>query len=78
MARHSELSIDDDAFTAGPLSLNSSARKAEDVGVWVNWYLNRNVKLQANYDQTSFDRGAPAGADRIDEKVLFTRVQVAY
>jgi phosphate-selective porin OprO/OprP len=78
VARYSELSIDDDAFSAGLLSINASARKAQDVGVGVNWYLNRNVKLQVNYDQTSFDGGAAAGADRIDEKVLFTRVQLAY
>ena len=78
VARYSELNIDDDAFTAGLLSLASSAKNAQDVGVGVNWYLNRNVKLQVNYDQTSFDGGAPAGADRKDEKVLFTRVQLAY
>ncbi|HEV8644305.1 MAG TPA: porin [Burkholderiales bacterium] len=77
-ARYSELDIDDDAFTAGLLSLNSSASKAKDSGVGVNWYLNRNVKLQLNYDETTFERGAAAGADRIDEKVLFTRVQLAY
>ncbi len=78
VARYSELNIDDDAFTAGLLSPASSAKNAQDVGVGVNWYLNRNVKLQVNYDQTSFDGGAPAGADRKDEKVLFTRVQLAF
>jgi len=78
VARYSELNIDEDAFTAGLLNPNSSAQKAQDTGVGVNWYLNRNVKLQVNYDQTSFDGGAAAGADRIDEKVLFTRVQLAY
>ena len=78
VARYSELNIEDDAFTAGLLSLTSSAKKAHDVGAGVNWYLNRNVKLQVNYDQSSFDGGAAAGTDRIDEKVLFTRVQVAY
>ncbi len=78
VARYSELSIDDDAFTAGLLSVNSSASEAKDAGVGVNWYLNRNVKLQLNYDETTFVGGAAAGADRIDEKVLFTRVQLAY
>jgi phosphate-selective porin OprO/OprP len=78
VARYSELELDDAAFSAGLLNLNSSARKAQDAGVGVNWYLNQRVKLQLNYDQTSFERGAAAGADRIDEKVLFTRVQVAY
>jgi phosphate-selective porin OprO/OprP len=77
VARYSELDIDDNAFTAGLLSLSSSASKAKDTGIGVNWYLNRNVKLQLNYDETTFEGGA-AGADRLDEKVLFTRVQLAY
>ena len=78
VARYSELDIDDDAFSAGLFSSSSSATQAQDIGVGANWYLTRNVKLQVNYDQTTFDGGAAAGADRIDERVLFTRVQLAY
>jgi phosphate-selective porin OprO/OprP len=39
----------------------------------VNWYLNQNYKWSINYDVTSFEGGAAAGADRPDEKALFTR-----
>jgi phosphate-selective porin OprO/OprP len=81
VARYSEQDNDDDAF-AGTAATRladpaSSARKAKDVGFGVNWYLNRYVKLQLNYDQTSFQGGVAAG-DRPDEKVLFTRVQLSY
>ena len=55
-----------------------SARPALDIGVGLNWYLNRNLKIVLGYDQTKFDGGAPNGGDREDEKVLFTRFQVAY
>jgi len=65
------------AFNERAFPTNLAPNQAQDVGVGVNWYLNRNVKLQVNYDQTSFDGGATAGADRIDQKVLFTRVQLA-
>ena len=78
LARYSELSIDNGAFTNGLLKINQSARNAKDFGVGVNWYLNRSTKLQLNYDQTSFEGGAPAGADRPDEKVLSSRMQLAF
>lgn len=82
VARYSEQENDADAF-AGAAGIRLadpavSARKAKDTGIGANWYLNRYVKLQVNYDQTSFEGGAAAGADRPDEKVLFTRVQIAY
>ena len=44
----------------------------------MNWYLNRNIKLQLTYDQTSFEGGAPGGQDQDDEKILFTRFQAHY
>ena len=39
----------------------------------MNWYLNQNYKWSINYDVTSFEGGAADGADRPDEKALFTR-----
>ncbi len=78
VTRYSELSIGHDAFTEGLLRISNSARKAKDFGVGMNWYLNRNTKLQLNYDQTIFEGGAPAGADRPDEKVLLSRMQIAF
>ncbi|RZA28415.1 MAG: porin, partial [Lysobacteraceae bacterium] len=77
VGRYGVLEIDDDAYPlfADP---NASARKAESWTVGLNWYLNSNLKLVLNYLQTSLDGGAVAGADREDEKAVFTRLQVAF
>lgn len=77
VGRYGELDIDDDAFPFFA-NANASARGAESWTVGLNWYLNQNLKLVANYSQTAFDRGAPAGADREDEKALFTRAQFSF
>jgi|SoiMethySBSTD1v2_1073268.scaffolds.fasta_scaffold34589_1 phosphate-selective porin OprO and OprP len=76
VARYHELDIDDDAFVGGADSfanLDTAASKATAWGVGLNWYLNQNYKWSVNYDVTSFDGGAPGGADRPDEKAVFTR-----
>lgn len=77
VARYGELDIDADAFPlfADPASV---ASQATSWGLGVNWYLNGNFKLVANYTQTQFDDGAPDGADREDEKAFFTRAQFAF
>jgi phosphate-selective porin OprO/OprP len=46
--------------------------------VGLNWYLNSNLKLVLNYLHTSLEGGAAGGADREDEKAVFTRLQVAF
>lgn len=82
VARYGSLSIDKDAFagtsTTRLANPDVSARQAESFGVGVNWYLTSNAKLTADYNQTSFKGGAAAGADRADEKALFTRVTIQY
>ena len=77
VARYGELDVDDAAF---PLYADpaASARRAEAWVAGVNWYLNSNLKLVLNYLQTGFDGGAAGGADREDEKAVFTRLQVAF
>lgn len=80
--RYSELNIDDKAFEGGAgeryASASSNTEKAKSWAGSLNWYLNKNVKLQTTYEHTTFD-GAFANVDeREDEKVLFTRFQVAY
>ncbi|KAF1691110.1 OprO/OprP family phosphate-selective porin [Pseudoxanthomonas koreensis] len=77
VGRYGELDVDDGAF---PLFADPAvaARSAQTWTVGVNWYLNSNLKLVANYLQTGFDGGAAAGADRTDEKAVFTRLQVAF
>ena len=81
VARYHELDIDDATFVGGADSFanpDSAASKASAWGVGVNWYLNQNYKWSLNYDVTSFEGGAPGGADRPDEKALFTRFALQF
>jgi phosphate-selective porin OprO/OprP len=77
VARYGELDIDDDAF---PLFANpaNAASRAQAWSVGLNWYLTQNLKLVTTYSHTTFDEGAADGADREDEKALFTRAQVSF
>lgn len=81
VARYSEQTVADEVF-AGPAATRladptRSARKATDIGLGVNWYWNRNVKVQLTYDRTRFKGGAATG-DRPDENVLFARLQLSF
>lgn len=79
--RYNQLEIGDEAFAGGADSFADpavSVRKAQAWGVGVNWYLNANLKWAINYEQTSFDGGAPLGGDRPDEKVILTRIAVGF
>jgi phosphate-selective porin OprO/OprP len=75
-ARYHELTADRDAF---PIFANpaAAARAARAWAAGVNWYLNRSVKLTADYEQTHFDGGAVDG-DRPTEHDIFTRVQFGF
>ena len=57
---------------------NASARRAQNYGIGVNWYLTRNVKISADYNRTAFDGGAANGQDRNTEQTIFSRVQLSY
>ncbi|XXF77033.1 porin [Myxococcaceae bacterium GXIMD 01537] len=72
--RYTELTVDPDAFPvyADP---TQSAREARSWGVGANWYLNRNTRLGANYERTTFEGGAVEG-DRVPESVFLSRFQV--
>lgn len=76
VARYGELDIDDDAFLlfANPAT---AASRIDSWGFGLNWYLNRNLKLAANYTEARFDGGAVDG-DRTAEKALFTRAQLSF
>jgi phosphate-selective porin OprO and OprP len=78
VARYSDLHVDPSAFPtyADP---SKSAQEAYDWGVGLNWYLNRNIKLALDYDQTSFDGGAGTATNvknREIERFLGTRAQL--
>ena len=55
----------------------TAARSAKAWAAGVNWYLNRAVKIQADYEQTHFDGGATAG-DRKTANEILTRFQVGF
>ena len=81
------IDIDDDAFPtfANP---DFSASSASGWSAGINWYLNRNVRLNASYSYTTFEGGggtgigggtvAPAIVTRQPEQVFFTRVQLSF
>jgi phosphate-selective porin OprO/OprP len=80
LARVGSLDVDNKAFagTADRLANPASqASKADSYGVGLNWYLNSNAKITADYNETRFDGGAATG-DRRDEKALFTRLTLQY
>jgi phosphate-selective porin OprO/OprP len=75
--RFSTLLVSADAFPlfADPAKVTKNAR------AWaygINGYLNKNVKIQADYEQTVFEYGATAKGNRENESVILTRVQFAY
>lgn len=75
--RMERFAADDAAFPVfAPPDLSSSRARAW--GVSAIWYLSREFKLMSTYERTSFTGGTPAGGDRTDESVLFTRMQVYF
>jgi phosphate-selective porin OprO/OprP len=75
-ARYGELDLDDDAF---PIYANpsSAVSKEKAVGLGVNWYLTKQVKVSVNYEHTTFEGGATDG-DRPSEDFVVTRFQHAF
>ena len=75
--RTGAFNVDPAAFTSGLLNPAKSARSAHEYVGGVNFYLNRNVKIVADYARTTFKGGAAEG-DRPDEGVVLTRFQIAF
>lgn len=83
VARYSELRLDPGAFPvyADP---TVSANEAQEWSVGLNWYLNRNIRVNASFSHVNFlgagssGSSPPASVTQDDEKVFFTRVQLAF
>ena len=83
VGRYAQLNIDPAAFPefANPAT---SAGSAEAWSVGLNWYLNRNLRVNTSFSHTTFSGGggggtsAPATVTRKPEEVLFTRVQLTF
>lgn len=79
-ARYAQLDVDDAAF---PIYANpaTSASQADAWSVGLNWYLNRDIRVNASFSRTTFGgkiNPNQATVVRQPENVVFTRVQVAF
>ena len=84
VGRYADLDIDNAAFPffANP-AISASEARAWSAGL--NWYLNRNIRVNASYSHTSFTGGAsgspgtpPGSVSSHSEDVFFTRVQLGF
>jgi phosphate-selective porin OprO and OprP len=83
VGRYEQLNIDDAAF---PVFANpaTSASAAQAWSAGLNWYLNKNIRVNASFSHTTFTGGggagttAPAIVTRQPENVFFTRIQLAF
>lgn len=76
-ARYHTLTLDD---LIAPIFANN-ANTANQARAWdagVNWYLNRAVKVSAEYEQTRFEGGGAATVVRPAERAVLTRFQVGF
>jgi phosphate-selective porin OprO/OprP len=78
VARYNRLDIDEETFSGGYADRARSVRQASAWGLGLNWIWNNNVKYVLDYEQTSFEGGAAAGADRATEKSVQTRLQLSF
>jgi phosphate-selective porin OprO/OprP len=76
-ARIGRLSLDEDRFAdfADPAT---AARRGTSWGVGLNWHLNKNLKVNLDFEHTWFSGGTAAVLNRQGEDVILTRVQVAF
>ncbi|MGB8369354.1 MAG: porin [Verrucomicrobiia bacterium] len=83
VGRYEELNIDNAAFPAFA-NLTTSASAAEAWSAGLNWFLNKNIRVNASFSHTTFTGGggagttAPAIVTRQPENVFFTRLQLSF
>ncbi len=79
VGRYADLSIDSSAFPnfANPAS---SASEAKAWAAGLNWYLNRNIRVNTSFSRTTFTGGTGSGATvtKQPENVFFTRIQLGF
>lgn len=81
VARVHAIEVGGAAFAGGADSFadpEASASKATGFTLGLNWYLNENLKWMLDYERTSFEGGAAAGADRDDADALLLRLALAF
>jgi phosphate-selective porin OprO/OprP len=70
-ARYAELTIDGKIFDAGLAAANAS-RKAQQLTLATNWFLNNYVKIYATYERFTFS------GPRANENLILFRSQLAF
>lgn len=83
VARVQQLSLDQNSFNrygANRSAVTGSAQKATSWGVGVNWYLNANLKLNLDYESTTFSgyTPTPGTTSSHPEHVILSRVQFSF
>ncbi|HEY3284445.1 MAG TPA: porin [Armatimonadota bacterium] len=77
--RYAVTQIDPKAFALGLSDPSTSAGQAKAWTLGVNWYLNKAVKVQLNWERTDFDRAIKIGSTKPSHEDLFaSRFQVAF
>jgi phosphate-selective porin OprO/OprP len=77
--RGSNLDIDKELFKENFAKKPNATTGAWNYGFGINWYLNNNFKLQANWERTEFDNEVNFGGNLRDhEDVVITRFQISY
>lgn len=83
VARYANVDVDNDVFTHGLESTTAGTAAASEARAWslgLNWYLNKNIRVNTSVSHTDFAGGSrnAASATRQAEDVIFTRVQLAF
>jgi phosphate-selective porin OprO/OprP len=76
-ARFQQFDADDDIFAGGYANSASSVTGATTWGVGINWHLNKNFKVNLNYEDTDF-KGGTSPFLQDGEKVVLTRAQISF
>lgn len=77
VARVGGQSFDDDSFGTFASATNS-VKSVRSAGVGLMWHLTYNYRLSTNYEHSMFDGGAAGGRDRVDEDIIFSRLQIRF
>ena len=75
-ARYGGIWVNKDAFISLANS-TTSAQRADDISLGLNWHLNQHIKWMLDYEQTDFNGGSATG-DREDERAMLPRLQLSY
>jgi phosphate-selective porin OprO/OprP len=70
-ARYAELTLDEDLFASG-IAAPAASRKAQQLTLAANWFLNNYVKIYATYERFSFS------GLRANENLILFRSQLAF